>query len=489
MTSTHRIRGGPAAAARRRAGTLLALTAALVLAPLTPLSPPGTAGRALAAEPCRQEVTGVDLPDGGPHPLIDLLGLRQTWDLATGEGVTVAVVDSGVDARHPDLADAVVTGSEYVMVPAAHGFERSAPAPEQDCEGHGTAVAGLIAAERTEGDRMAGVAPDAAVYPVRIADGVDRASFETLAAAIDDAVDSGAAVLNLSFAIPGDRAPVREAVERAVDAGVLVIAAAGNEGNRDPSQSMYPAAYDGVLAVAAVDGAGAPMQSSNAAEWVDLAAYGENLTVVAPGGSGYRAESGTSFAAAQVSGAAALVLSRFPELSAEEVARRLIASASPVGGGRNDLTGAGIVDPFGAVTGLGLERAGDAAGEDEDRAPAAIPVQAVPRPEPGLSDTAVTALAVSGGLLLAVVLGLPAVPAVRRAARRGWHPGPLGPGPGGPPADHPPPGPPAAPRLDWLDGTDLPPAAATRPAGAPAGRAAPRGRSATTAPSSTRNRT
>ncbi|WP_369268622.1 S8 family serine peptidase, partial [Streptomyces harbinensis] len=66
-----------------------------------------------------------------------------------------------------------------------------------------------------------------------------------------------------------------------------------------------------------------------------------------------RAESGTSFAAAQVSGAAALVLSRFPELSAEEVARRLIASASPVGGGRNDLTGAGIVDPFGAVTGLG----------------------------------------------------------------------------------------------------------------------------------------
>lgn len=335
---------------------------------------------------------------------------------------------------------------------------------------------------------MAGVAPDAAVYPVRIADGVDRASFETLAAAIDDAVDSGAAVLNLSFAIPGDRAPVREAVERAVDAGVLVIAAAGNEGNRDPSQSMYPAAYDGVLAVAAVDGAGAPMQSSNAAEWVDLAAYGENLTVVAPGGSGYRAESGTSFAAAQVSGAAALVLSRFPELSAEEVARRLIASASPVGGGRNDLTGAGIVDPFGAVTGLGLERAGGAAGDDEDRAPAAIPVQAVPRPEPGLSDTAVTALAVSGGLLLAVVLGLPAVPAVRRAARRGWHPGPLGPGPGGPPADHPA-RPPAATRLDWLDGTDLPPAAATRPAGAPAGRAAPRGRSATTAPSSTRNRT
>ncbi|MFF2376093.1 S8 family serine peptidase [Streptomyces xiamenensis] len=487
MTSAHPARGGTAAAAaRRRAAILLGLTAALTLAPLTPLAPPGTAGTALAAEPCRQEVTGADLPDGGPHPLIDLLGLRQTWDLATGAGVTVAVVDSGVDARHPDLADAVVTGSEYVMVPAEQGFARSTPAPEQDCEGHGTAVAGLIAADRTEGDRMTGVAPDAAVYPVRVADGVDRASFETLAAAIDDAVDSGAAVVNLSFAIPGDREPVREAVERAVDAGVLVIAAAGNEGNRDPSQSMYPAAYDGVLAVAAVDGTGAPMQSSNAAEWVDLAAYGENLPVVAPGGSGYRGESGTSFAAAQVSGAAALVLSRFPELSADEVAQRLIASASPVGGGRNDLTGAGIVDPFGAVTGIGLE-GGGAAGDTGETTPGRIPVQAVPRPEPALSGTAVTALAVSGGLLLSVVLGLLAAPAVRRAARRGWHPGPLDTAPEGPPAGHPPPRPPAGTRLDWLDGTDLPPAAA-RSTGTPAGRL-PRGRHATTAPPSTRNRT
>ncbi|MDT0344218.1 type VII secretion-associated serine protease mycosin [Streptomyces litchfieldiae] len=427
------MRGGHAV--RRR--LLLPGAAALLLAAGGLAHPPA----ADAAEPCRRAVTGEELPSGaGPLPLIEQLGLRQAWDLATGSGVTVAVIDSGVDARHPDLTGSVRRGSEFTIVRDATGYSRTTPEPEQDCEGHGTAVAGLVAARRAEGDRMTGVAPGAAVYPVRIADGVERATTEILAAAIDDAVAAGAGVINLSLAVPTDYEPIREAVARAVEADVVVVAAAGNEGNQGISGGrMYPAAYDGVLAVGAVGNDGQPLDSSNAGPWVDLAGYGADLAVVAPGGTGYRVESGTSFAAAQVSGTAALVRSRFPGLTAAEVARRLTDSATPVGGGRNDRTGAGLVDPFGALTDLGPAEAAEA--------PAArVPVRPLPPDEPLLGPTTATALAVSGGLLLAVVLGLLGAPAARRAARRGWRTGPDAAGD---------PLPAAAPaRLDWLDGGD-----------------------------------
>ncbi|WP_461038658.1 S8 family serine peptidase [Streptomyces mayteni] len=418
---------------------------------------PGGATPATAAEPCRTTSPGAELPDGaGPYPLIDQLGLRQAWDLAAGAGVSVAVVDSGVDASHPDLDGAVARGSEFEGVNEEREFERTTPALQEDCEGHGTGVAGMIAGRRTEGDRMAGVAPAATVYPVRLAGGIDQATPGTVAAAIDDAVRSGARVVNLSFAVPVDHRQIREAVARAVAADVVVVAAAGNEGNQGVSGGhMYPAAYDGVLAVGAVGEDGQPMDASNAGPWVDLAGYGQEMAVVAPEGSGYRAESGTSFAAAQVSGAAALVLSRFPDLSADDVARRLVGSASQVGGGVNDRTGAGIVDPFGALTHLGAGESGGA----EAAPPGHLPVQPIPASEPLLSDTAATALAWSGGLLLAVVLGLMASPAGRRAAAGGWRAGPdrgrdAAAGPGGP--QGPPPG-----RLDWLDGGDAPSAATT----------------------------
>jgi subtilisin family serine protease len=206
---------------------------------------------------------------------------------------------------------------------------------------------------------------------------------------------------------------------------------------------------------------GQPLDTSTPGTWVDLAGYGGELPVVAPGGEGYRVEAGSGVAAAQVAGAAALVRSRFPGLSALEVAQRLTASANPVGGGRDPRTGAGLVDPFGALTHLGDDGAG---GDDSGTARAGrIPVQALPRPEPLMSDTVATALAWAGVLLLAVVLGLLAAPAVRRAAGRGWR---AGPAPGGEDAARggaanrpvPPPG----GRLDWLDGSDVPRPGATR---------------------------
>ncbi|GAB2886078.1 hypothetical protein GCM10022245_21800 [Streptomyces mayteni] len=439
--------------ARLRRGALAVVLALGVVAgqPLIP-----GLGPVAVAEPCRSQAAGEELPDGtGAHPLIDRLGLRQAWDLATGAGVTVAVVDSGVDASHPDLAGQVRDGAEFDGLRTEEEFERYAVEPVQDCVGHGTAVAGLVAARRS--DLMAGVAPAATVYPVRLDDGVDQATPRTLAAAIDDAVASGAGVLNLSLARPADDEPVRDAVARAVAADVVVVAAAGNEGGQGvPDGGMYPAAYDGVLAVGSVDDDGQPMDSSNPGEWVDLVGYGGEMAVVAPGGSGYRTEAGTSMAAAQVSGTAALVRSRFPELSAEEVAGRLTESANPLGGGRGDRTGAGVVDPFSALTHLAGQTGGEGEGGGEGEEPAAgqghIAVQAIPHGEPPLSRTARTALAWSGAVLLAVLLGLLAAPAVRRAARRGWLAG------RSPAHDRPPPTParPAGPGLRWLDGDAAP---------------------------------
>lgn len=437
---------------RRRASTgalaAFALTATLLAGP-TP---------AAAAADCRTQATGEELPDGtGRHPLIDLLGLRQAWDLSTGRGVTVGVIDSGVDATHPDLREAVVRGSEYEVVADEREYRRAEPPPEQDCTGHGTGVAGLVAARRAAGDRMAGVAPAATVYPVRFATRVEEATPRTIAAMIDDAVAAGARVLNLSFALPVDHEPVRDAVAGAVAANVVVVAAAGNESNQGVSEGrMYPAAYDDVLAVAAVGDDGQPLSTSNAGPWVDLAAYGENLTVVAPGGTGYRTENGNSFAAAQVSGAAALVRSRFPDLTAAEVADRLTASATPLAGGVNDHTGAGLVDPFGALTHL--------QGPDpteRSASPGHVPVQPVPRPEPPLSSAAVSALTWSGGLLLAVLLALLAAPAVRRAAARRWRPGAEEPPPAAPPRPAEPE--PAGVRLAWLDGAPTTPKASASP--------------------------
>ncbi|UED83398.1 S8 family serine peptidase [Streptomyces profundus] len=411
-------------------GRSTVVVVALLVVVAGPVPLPGVAGPAAAAEPCRTQAGGEELPDGaGRYPLIDQLGLPQAWDLATGEGVTVAVVDSGVDATHPDLAGAVAQGSEFAGVADEREFERTTPPPEQDCLGHGTALAGLIAAGRAEGDRIAGVAPGASVHPIRVADGVDQATPGLLAAAIDEAVASGAGVLNLSFARPHDDDAVREAIADALTADVVVVAAMGNESGQGPTGGrMYPAAYDDVIAVAAVDAEGAPLDTSNSGPWVDLAGYGQDLPVVAPGGSGYRVEGGTSMATAQVSATAALVRSRFPGLTADEVGRRLTGSATPLGGDVNDRTGAGLVDPFGALTHLGggatqADPADPADPADTAVSPGYIPVRAVPTAEPPLDSATATALAWSGALLLAVVLGLLAAPGVRRSVRRGWRPG------------------------------------------------------------------
>lgn len=412
-----------------RPRSMVPAAAVVLLLAAAPQPAEGREAAALPAKPadradtsCRQKPpAGQELPDSLPgRPLQERLGLTQAWDLSAGEGVTVGVVDSGVDHRHPRLSGSVDTGAELVMERSKKEYRTQKPkAPALDCEGHGTSVAGLVAGNRGGDGRVPGVAPEARVHPVRVVDGVERASANTLAAAIDRAVDSDAKVLNLSFALPVDRAPVRQAVARATKRDVLVVAAAGNEGTS--GRKTYPAAYPKVLAVGAVDPDGQPLKESNRGSWVDLAAYGAGEVMPAAGGSGYVRDKGTSFAAPQVSGAAALVRSRFPDMPAAEVRQRLVESAAPVGGGSDPRTGAGIVDPFGALTDLDEGHGDDSA---QPAAPGTLPVQPVPQQRPMLPPTDRTAVAWSAGLLLTAALTLLGAPALRRAASRRWRPGP-----------------------------------------------------------------
>ena len=410
----------------RRIAAVLALVVAL--SGLTALTAPA----AYAA--CRQPAgPGAPLPAAaGQEPLINRLGLRRVWELTKGRGVTVSVVDSGVDARHPKLAGAVEPPVDFRATLAGGGFEQ-ARGTGDDCENHGTPIAGIIAGRAADDERVLGIAPEARIAPVRFDGSLAQAPTEMIAAAIRAGADRGG-VLNLSFAVGVNEPAIERAVQYAVDRDVVVVAAAGNEGRSQPGLTWYPAAYDGVLAVASVDAAGQPSAESNRGAWVDIAAPGEGLTAPSSGGEGFVSVKGTSFATGVVSGVAALVRARFPDMPATEVVRRIEATAVSPTGGRDERTGAGIVDPYLAVT---AETGAITGATASPQAAGAVALAPVPTDPPLLSAGEAAAAAVAGMLLgcaaVATVAGLSARRIAARRERRGrdgrrtgrWAPCPL----------------------------------------------------------------
>jgi len=378
---------------------------------------PAQAAPTISASPCPQAPhAGVPLPRLAPRdPLIAQLGLDHAWPLSTGAGVTVGVVDTGVDPRSPKLAGAVDRGESLTAVdtPAVY---RVSPGGTTDCDGHGTAVAAIVAGRVAAGDdRAAGVAPSARIYPVAVQGDFAQAPAALVGQAIREAADH-ASVINLSFARPSNDPDVAAAIKYALARNVVVVAAAGNEGAAQ-TQTWYPAAYPGVLAVAAVGPSGQPLDASNKGAWISVAAPGQTLTAVPAGGRGYVTVSGTSFAAAIVSGTAALIRSRFPSLTAQQVVARIVATAVPPGDGpRDDQVGAGVVDPFAALTAeLGPAAGGQSAGS--------VPIVPSRRSGHGKNSTAVDAWA--GGIVAAAVLAALGAISVRVGARRRWTPGRL----------------------------------------------------------------
>lgn len=282
---------------------------------------------------------------------LDDYGIRQAWQTSRGEGVTVAVIDSGVDGSHPDLIGAVVGGTDVSGVGSPDG-----QTPIGESKAHGTLVASLIAGRGSGAGAESGVigaAPAASLLSISVGFGIEGASTDTqIATAVRWAVDNGADIINMSLTRNVLDWPESwdDAFLYAFDHDVVVVAAAGNRA-AGTTVVGAPATIPGVLTVAGVDQFGnSSFTASSQGVTIAVAAPSEALVGAMPGG-GYSWWQGTSGAAPIVSGIVALVRSAHPELDANSVIQRIIATADAKGGVVPDATyGYGLVDAAAAVS-------------------------------------------------------------------------------------------------------------------------------------------
>ncbi|MER5812526.1 type VII secretion-associated serine protease mycosin [Streptomyces sp. NPDC002033] len=274
------------------------------------------------------------------------LMLDALWARTKGKGVRVAVIDTGVDRANPQLSGALDTGAGRDFLDAKGGDGTN------DTVGHGTKVAGLIAARPQEGTGFVGLAPEATVIPIRQNDGQGNGKAATLAQAIDHAVAKGAQVINISQDTDAPLTPDSElakAVQRALDAKVVVVASAGNDGLSGQKHRTYPAAFPGVLAVASSDRNNERAAFSQPGDFIGVAAPGVDMVSTVPG-FGQCVDNGTSFSAPYVAGVAALLRAEHPQWTPQEVVWQIQNTAERSVKGRDDYVGWGVVDPVRAVT-------------------------------------------------------------------------------------------------------------------------------------------
>lgn len=365
---------------------------------------------------------------------LDAFGAEEIWQRSRGEGVIVAVIDSGVDKNNPDLQGQVLKGKDFA--PDDSGDQYT------DQDGHGTHMAGLIAGtgRRDGGNGAFGLAPAAKILPVRMPGDAGKnqtggaAEFNRIApGAIRFAADSGAKVINISMGVETGSPELTDAVKYALDKGALVFAGVGNDAQAG-NHLEYPAATPGVVGVGAVDNKGTRVSSSQHGPQVDIVAPGKDVVAACGGGTGVCKSTGTSDATALASAAAALIWAEHPDWTNNQVLKVMLNTiAAPAEGAkRSDYIGYGAIRPLRALKTPGDPGPADVRPIDDlsetvtpsasssasaDPAPAESSVAPAPAPAPVASsddDGGNTGLWIGLGIGAAVLIGAGvAVPVLR----------------------------------------------------------------------------
>lgn len=319
---------------------------------------------------------------------LKISNVDQAWDLSTGENVTVAIIDSGVDFTHQDAPSMFANEGEipgnnidddrngFVDDTNGWDFLRNENASSIDESGHGTHVAGIIAAKGNNALGIVGVAYNAKILPLRVLDKDSKGTEENVAKAIVYAAKMGAKVINISLGGTGESAIIHRALKDAKDLGSVIVDSSGND--HADANNVFPARYAETITVASVVNDGKTISYfSNHGEVVDLVAGGggevhsppaspKNINIlsllsshafhnvvseflVENTSTRYVLKSGTSMAAPVVSGVAALVISANPSLTPDQVKSVLTSSAQPIDGGKNATYGYGLVDAYSAT--------------------------------------------------------------------------------------------------------------------------------------------
>ncbi|GAA2188223.1 S8 family serine peptidase [Micromonospora lupini] len=330
-----------------------------------------------------------------------------SWPLSKGRGISVAVVDSGVDARSPALAGALRPGAD----------PGSAGGANRDCLGRGTALAGIVAARPMSGSGFVGVAPESSIVPVRVVNKASVMPPGTLAKGIRAATASGARVTLVGTGLPRADTALRAAIAEAVAHDVVVVAPVASD-----DHVWFPAADDRVLAVGGVDAAGTPTEQAVDASGLDLLAPATGAYSIGPVGRGHYAVGGAAVAAAEVAGAAALLRAYRPELDQQQVRRLLIQAAEPAGAAAESAVAAvgrgrpapAILDLHTAISGLDI-----GAAPPPPRRPHRPTLPVAPSPSPARAP----ALFLTAALVVTALLAFATVVTVRAGRRRRWRVG------------------------------------------------------------------
>jgi membrane-anchored mycosin MYCP len=382
-----------------RFGLYVATSLVAMLAPVG-MTPTASAAPAECSTPSNTMLPGIPWTQTRLAP-------QRVWPLTNGRGIVVAVIDTGVDASAPQLAGRVLPGIDVV---------NGGGTADTDCFGHGTFVAGIIAAAPRSGTGVAGIAPGVTILPIRQANGPTDGTSSGLSRSILAAVDAGARVVNISATSFVATQELRAAVEYAQERDVLLVASASNEAERG-NPKAYPASFPEVIGVGAIGPDGRRTSFSEVGESVDLVAPGTDIISLSRAAEGHLTDDGTSYSTPFVAAAAALVRAYYPKLSAAQVKRRLELTADHPPGPLPDLeVGWGVVNPYRAVTAVLPEEfgVGPLSTPHEPIAPISRVVPETRARDAAIEFAVAAGVAVLGAALLGILLP--------RGARRRWRP-------------------------------------------------------------------